>query len=73
MKLSRDELKGLSAGATAVEYGSLLKALIAKIVAFIVKLFGGGTTPEPDPGGGGGGGGGDDGGHGGGGGGGGGR
>lgn len=63
MRLSRDELKEISAGATAVEYGSFLKALIAKIIAFIVNLLNGGSTgggggggedPPPDDGGGGG-------------------
>lgn len=61
MRLSREELKEISAGATAVEYGSLLKAFILKVIAFIVNLLkggssgGGGTTdPPPDDGSGGG-------------------
>jgi hypothetical protein len=42
MKLSREELKDISAGAEAVEYGNLvaiLTAIVTKIVNFLKGLF----------------------------------
>lgn len=39
MKLSRDELKDISAGASATEYGLLLTQFIAKVIAFITNLL----------------------------------
>jgi hypothetical protein len=49
MKLSREELKEISAGATAQEYGSLLLAFILKVIAAIKAWL----NPPTDTGGGG--------------------
>lgn len=59
MKLSREDLKSISAGASAVEYGSLFSAIVAAIVGLINKIrsyfnqgsSGGGTTPPSGDGG----------------------
>ena len=45
MKLSREELKSVSAGATAQEYGSILLAFLAKVIAYFQKLL----NPDPVP------------------------
>ena len=44
MKLTRDDLKEISAGTTAVDYGALIKAFIIKLIAFIQNLLSGGST-----------------------------
>ena len=44
MKLTRDDLKEISAGTTAVDYGALIKAFIVKLIAFIQNLLSGGST-----------------------------